>query len=190
MQCHELRRLAPQADACGDYPSTLRALAGNSRRENDRAAFANLWTSIFDRGKGRPITQFKCASRLPPMRGCKQFQTSNWRRSVQKRSSCIRVPYFGVALQCLPGTELVLTLTSGMTSAIKNDRRLRLCEVTARIARVSFPHGLASQTQLRPASCVASRCGAINGRSSHRVKGSRRTLDPAKAVAMIGRQDS
>jgi hypothetical protein len=29
-----------------------------------------------------------------------------------KRSSCIRVPYFGVALQCLPGTELVLTLTT------------------------------------------------------------------------------
>lgn len=27
-----------------------------------------------------------------------------------KRNSCIRVPYFGVALQCLPGTELVLTL--------------------------------------------------------------------------------
>jgi hypothetical protein len=43
-----------------------------------------------------------------------------------KRSSCIRVPYFGVALQCLPGTELVLTLTGGMTSVIKNDRGLRL----------------------------------------------------------------
>jgi len=43
-----------------------------------------------------------------------------------KRSSCIRVPYFGVALQCLPGTELVLTLTSGMTSVVKGDRRLRL----------------------------------------------------------------
>jgi hypothetical protein len=38
-------------------------------------------------------------------------------------------PYFGVALQCLPGTELVLTLTSGMTSAIKNDRRLRLVKL-------------------------------------------------------------
>jgi hypothetical protein len=27
-----------------------------------------------------------------------------------KRNSCIRVPYFGVALQSLPGTELLLTL--------------------------------------------------------------------------------
>jgi DNA-binding transcriptional LysR family regulator len=43
-----------------------------------------------------------------------------------KRSSCIRVPYFGVALHCLAGTELVLTLTSGMTSVVKRDRRLRL----------------------------------------------------------------
>jgi hypothetical protein len=43
-----------------------------------------------------------------------------------KRSSCIRVPYFGVALQCLPGTELVLTLTSGMTSVVRGNRELRL----------------------------------------------------------------
>jgi DNA-binding transcriptional LysR family regulator len=43
-----------------------------------------------------------------------------------KRSSSIRIPYFGVALQCLPGTELVLTLTTGMTSAVKRNRDLRL----------------------------------------------------------------
>jgi len=43
-----------------------------------------------------------------------------------KRRSSIRVPYFGVALQCLPGTELVLTLTSGMTSAAKRNRDVRL----------------------------------------------------------------
>src|SRR4029077_20825891 len=43
-----------------------------------------------------------------------------------KRSSSIRIHYFGVALQCLPGTELVLTLTTGMTSAVKRNRDLRL----------------------------------------------------------------
>jgi len=43
-----------------------------------------------------------------------------------KRNSCIRVPYFGVALQCLAGTELVLTLTSGMTPVVKANRKLRL----------------------------------------------------------------
>ena len=43
-----------------------------------------------------------------------------------RRRSSIRVPYFGVALQCLPGTELVLTLTSGMTSAVRRNRDVRL----------------------------------------------------------------
>jgi len=43
-----------------------------------------------------------------------------------KRSSSIRVPYFGVALQCLAGTELVLTLTSGLTSVVRGDRKLRV----------------------------------------------------------------
>src|ERR1700752_592346 len=40
------------------------------------------------------------------------------------------------------------------------------CEGTPRIARVSFPHGLASEAQLRSASFVASRCYAINDRGS------------------------
>jgi len=43
-----------------------------------------------------------------------------------KRNSCIRVPYFGVALQCLPGTDLVLTVTSGLRSVIKENRELRV----------------------------------------------------------------
>jgi DNA-binding transcriptional LysR family regulator len=43
-----------------------------------------------------------------------------------KRRSFVRVPYFGVALQCLPGTELVLTLTSGLTSVVRDNRKLRL----------------------------------------------------------------
>jgi DNA-binding transcriptional LysR family regulator len=55
-----------------------------------------------------------------------------------KRSSCIRVPYFGVALQCLPETDLVLTLTSGMTSAVKNDRRLRLVKAPMELHAFHF----------------------------------------------------
>ena len=43
-----------------------------------------------------------------------------------ERSSCIRLPYFGVALQCLPGTDLVLTVTSGMSSVIRGNRELRV----------------------------------------------------------------
>jgi hypothetical protein len=43
-----------------------------------------------------------------------------------KRTSCIRVPDFGVALQCLPGTEVVLTVTSGMHSVVRGNRKLRV----------------------------------------------------------------
>jgi hypothetical protein len=55
-----------------------------------------------------------------------------------KRTSCIRVPYFGVAMQCLPGTELVLTLTSGMIPALKNDRRLRLVKAPQELHAFHF----------------------------------------------------
>jgi DNA-binding transcriptional LysR family regulator len=55
-----------------------------------------------------------------------------------KRNSCVRVPYFGVALQCLPGTELVLTLTSGMTSVVKRDRRLRLVKAPQELHSFHF----------------------------------------------------
>jgi DNA-binding transcriptional LysR family regulator len=43
-----------------------------------------------------------------------------------KRRSCMRMPYFGAALSCLPGTELVLTLTSGMRQMVKGISTLRL----------------------------------------------------------------
>ena len=55
-----------------------------------------------------------------------------------QRNSCIRVPYFGVALQCLAGTELVLTLTSGMTSVVKADRKLRLVKAPRELHAFHF----------------------------------------------------
>lgn len=54
------------------------------------------------------------------------------------RNSCIRVPYFGVALQCLPGTELVLTLTRGMKSVVHRDRRLRLVKAPQELHAFHF----------------------------------------------------
>jgi DNA-binding transcriptional LysR family regulator len=55
-----------------------------------------------------------------------------------KRSSCIRVPYFGVALHCLPGTELVLTVTSGMRSAIEGNRELRVVKAPPQLHAFHF----------------------------------------------------
>jgi DNA-binding transcriptional LysR family regulator len=45
-----------------------------------------------------------------------------------KRRSFVRMPYFGAALSCLPGTELVLTLTSGMKQMVERNSTLRLVE--------------------------------------------------------------
>jgi len=42
------------------------------------------------------------------------------------RRFSIRVPYFAVALHCLSGTELVLTVTSGMRQIVEQNPRLRL----------------------------------------------------------------
>jgi DNA-binding transcriptional LysR family regulator len=43
-----------------------------------------------------------------------------------KRRSSVRIPYFGAALGCLPGTKLVLTLTSGMRRMVERNSSLRL----------------------------------------------------------------
>jgi DNA-binding transcriptional LysR family regulator len=55
-----------------------------------------------------------------------------------KRRSSVRVPYFGVALQCLPGTQLVLTLTSGMKQLVERDARLRLVEAPRELRPFHF----------------------------------------------------
>jgi DNA-binding transcriptional LysR family regulator len=52
-----------------------------------------------------------------------------------KRRFSVRIPYFGAALSCLPGTELVLTLTSGMRQMVERNSTLRL---------VKAPHELRS----------------------------------------------
>jgi len=55
-----------------------------------------------------------------------------------QRSSCIRVAYFGVALQCLPGTELVLTVTSGMSSVVRGNRELRVVQAPRELHSFHF----------------------------------------------------
>ena len=55
-----------------------------------------------------------------------------------KRNSGMRVPYFGVALQCLPGTELVLTVTTGMSSVIRGNRELRIVKAPSELHSFHF----------------------------------------------------
>ena len=74
------------------------------------------------------LKQYLAASHIAvsPLAGVQTIPDKRLAALGAKRVSCIRVPYFGVALQCVAGTELVLTLTSGMTSVVKGDRKLRL----------------------------------------------------------------
>jgi DNA-binding transcriptional LysR family regulator len=55
-----------------------------------------------------------------------------------KRHSSVRMPYFGAALGCLPGTELVLTMTSGMTQMVNRDSQLRLVKAPTELRPFHF----------------------------------------------------
>jgi DNA-binding transcriptional LysR family regulator len=55
-----------------------------------------------------------------------------------KRRSSVRMPYFGAALSCLPGTELILTLTSGMTQVVERDSQLRLVKAPPELRPFHF----------------------------------------------------
>ena len=91
-------------------------------------------------GDRLPLKQYLAASHIvvATYEGVQTIPDKQLAAVRAKRSSCIRVPYFGVALQCLPGTELVLTLTSGMASVIKNDRRLRLVKAPQELHAFHF----------------------------------------------------
>jgi DNA-binding transcriptional LysR family regulator len=55
-----------------------------------------------------------------------------------KRRSSVRMPYFGAALSCLPGTELVLTLTGGMRQMVKRNSTLRLVKAPPELRPFHF----------------------------------------------------
>src|SRR5207302_10345132 len=72
-------------------------------------------------GDRLPLKQYLAASHIvvATYEGVQTIPDKQLAAVGAKRTSCIRVPYFGVALQCLPGTELVLTVTSGMQSVVE-----------------------------------------------------------------------
>jgi DNA-binding transcriptional LysR family regulator len=55
-----------------------------------------------------------------------------------KRRSSVRMPYFGAALNCLPDTELVLTLTSGMRQMVERNSTLRLVKPPSELRPFHF----------------------------------------------------
>jgi DNA-binding transcriptional LysR family regulator len=81
-----------------------------------------------DFGEQLSLKQYLAASHIvvSPLAGVQTIPDKRLTAVGAKRNSLVRVPYFGVALQCLPGTELVLTLTTGLTAVVRGDRKLRL----------------------------------------------------------------
>jgi DNA-binding transcriptional LysR family regulator len=55
-----------------------------------------------------------------------------------KRRSSVRMPYFAVALECLSGTDAVLTLTSGMRTMVEQNPKLRLVEAPKELRPFHF----------------------------------------------------
>jgi DNA-binding transcriptional LysR family regulator len=55
-----------------------------------------------------------------------------------KRRSSVRMPYFGAALNCLAGTELVLTLTNGMSQMVESNSTLRLVKAPPQLRPFHF----------------------------------------------------
>ncbi|HEY2468424.1 MAG TPA: LysR family transcriptional regulator [Terracidiphilus sp.] len=55
-----------------------------------------------------------------------------------KRRTSVRMPYFGAALGCLTGTELVLTLTSGMKQMVESNSAVRLVKAPSELQAFHF----------------------------------------------------
>jgi hypothetical protein len=55
-----------------------------------------------------------------------------------KRRSCVCMSYFGAALSCLPGTDLVLTLTNGMRQMVERNSTLRLVKAPQELRPFHF----------------------------------------------------
>jgi hypothetical protein len=55
-----------------------------------------------------------------------------------KRRSSVRMPYFGAALSCLPGSELILTLTNGMREMVERNSTLRLVKAPRELRPFHF----------------------------------------------------
>jgi DNA-binding transcriptional LysR family regulator len=102
------------------------------------------WICVVARGSRfgdrLPLKQYLAASHIvvSTYAGVQTIPDKQLAAVSARRNSCIRVPYFGVALHCLPGTELVLTVTSGMRSVIEGNRELRVVKAPQELRAFHF----------------------------------------------------
>jgi hypothetical protein len=126
--CHRCSIRATNRAVCEKWRTVGGAAAlGTALRPSNQKVILKRYCYGYGYGAREPNMQIERGK--PATSGQHGLDRAAERGVEQRRepvSMRIRVPYFDVALQCLAGTELILTLTSGMTSAVKRDRRLRL----------------------------------------------------------------
>jgi DNA-binding transcriptional LysR family regulator len=91
-------------------------------------------------GNSLPLKQYLTADHIAvsTLPGVQTIPDKQLAAMGAKRTSRVRVPYFGVALQCLAGTNLVLTLTGGMSSIVGRDPNLRLVKAPRELQGFHF----------------------------------------------------
>jgi DNA-binding transcriptional LysR family regulator len=91
-------------------------------------------------GDSLSLQQYLAADHItvPTLAGSQTIPDKQLAALGVKRNSRVRMPYFGVAIQCLAGTELVLTLTTGMRSVVEGNRKLRLVKAPRELKAFHF----------------------------------------------------
>ncbi len=91
-------------------------------------------------GESLSLKQYLAADHITvsPLAGKQTIPDKQLAALGVKRNSRVRMPYFGVAIQCLAGTELVLTLTTGMKSVVEGNRKLRLVKAPQELQAFHF----------------------------------------------------
>ena len=93
-----------------------------------------------DFGESLSLQQYLAADHIavPTLAGSQTIPDKQLAALGVKRNSRVRIPYFGVAIQCLAGTQLVLTLTTGMRSVVEGNRKLRLVKAPRELQAFHF----------------------------------------------------
>ena len=94
----------------------------------------------FDVGDRLTLKQYLAAEHLivSPFLSVQNIPDKQLAALGEKRRSSVRMPYFGAALSCLPGTELVLTLTNGMRQMVERNSTLRLVKAPQELRPFHF----------------------------------------------------
>jgi DNA-binding transcriptional LysR family regulator len=109
-----------------------------------RIIYRELWACVVDRGSPLPerltLKRYLEADHVvvSMLDGVQSIPDKRLAALGKARKSSIRMPYFGAALECIAGTKLVLTATSGVAGAARRRKDLRVIEAPPEITGFGF----------------------------------------------------